>query len=249
MTLVMLPILAGCATLGTLETVEALLRQGKELYVAGRYDEALTKLQEVVRRDPRSWEGYLYLARIHIAKRSWLAAIENGRTAFRLAPTKKDVALAFGDALLGGGLDAMRRAQFREAIGHLVDYVRLEPGEAAAYLQLGRAYLETGAWADSLAAFGHGLGQRHDASLRRELLQGLGEGGTRALARGDPRSAIGFLQEYVRLDGGNISAHLDLGKAYWGAGETARAFGAFRRVLELSPGNEEALRFLTGAGR
>ena len=67
-----------------------------------------------------------------------------------------------------------------------------------------------------------------------------------ALAKGDYRGAIGLLGQYVRGDQGNVSAWLDLGKAYWSAGDRADALTAFRRVLELAPTNEEARRFLLG---
>ena len=70
--------------------------------------------------------------------------------------------------------------------------------------------------------------------------------GRQALSRGEYRGASGLLREYVRQDPTSVSAYLDLGKAYWGSGERAEAFGAFRRVLELAPQNAEARRFLFG---
>ena len=35
-------------------------------------------------------------------------------------------------------------------------------------------------------------------------------------------------------------------KSYWQSGERLNAFDAFRRVLQLNPRQEEALRFLRG---
>lgn len=55
--------------------------------------------------------------------------------------------------------------------------------------------------------------------------------------------------EYVRHDPSNLSAFLNLGKAYWQAGERLESLNVFRRVLELNPGNSEALQFLRGFGR
>jgi cytochrome c-type biogenesis protein CcmH/NrfG len=53
-----------------------------------------------------------------------------------------------------------------------------------------------------------------------------------------------MLGEYVKADPYDLSAYLDLGKAYWQSGDRSAAVAAFRRALELSPGNSEALRFL-----
>jgi len=152
----------------------------------------------------------------------------------------------FAEALFGGGMAALREAKFSEAIGHLVEYIRLKPTDPQGYLNVGKAYLGTGAFGDALAAFVRGLAQGGDPTVRQELIRALWDGGLQALTRGDPRSAIGFLSEYVRHDPRNFSAYLNLGKAYWQAGDRFQALSAFRRVLELSPGHGEALQFLQG---
>ena len=91
-----------------------------------------------------------------------------------------------------------------------------------------------------------GLGQAGDAKVGQELTATLLQGGRQALGQGDLQSGIGFLQEYVQRDSSGVSAYLDLGKAYWRSGQQGEALNAFRRVLELQPGNQEALRFLLG---
>ena len=63
-------VLAGCASL-VADSIESLLKQGIELFTQRKYDEAIAKFQEVIRRDPRSWNGYLYMARSYIGKTSW----------------------------------------------------------------------------------------------------------------------------------------------------------------------------------
>jgi Flp pilus assembly protein TadD len=146
--------------------------------------------------------------------------------------------------LLGAGLDAFNRRQFSEAIAHLGEYVTLRPTDPSGYLHLGKAFLGSGAYGDALRAIVQGLAHAADASTRAQLVRSLLDGGSQALAAGDARGAIGLLQEYVRHDAGNVSAYLDLGKAYWRDGNMANALSAFRRVLELNPGNAEALQFL-----
>jgi len=58
----------GCATMSLMETIESLLAQAKALLDAKRFDEALTKLVEVIRRDPTQWKAYLYSAQAYIGK-------------------------------------------------------------------------------------------------------------------------------------------------------------------------------------
>jgi cytochrome c-type biogenesis protein CcmH/NrfG len=238
-------LLAGCASL-VADSVESLLKQGIELFTQRKYDEAIAKLLEVVRRDAKSWTAYLYLARSYVAKSAWTDAIASGRKALELAPERSDVIPTLAEALLGAGNDALARRQFSEAVTHFGEYVKLKPTDVQGYLQLGRAYLGGNAYADALRAFGQGLGQTPDAASRRQLLQGLADGGRQALTSGNSGAAVDLLQEYLRHDAGNVSAYLDLGKAYWERGNVASALGAFQRVLELNPNDPEALQFIRG---
>jgi len=235
----------GCAQLMA-DSVESLLKQGIELFTQRNYDEAIAKLLEVVRRDAKSWTAYLYLARSYVAKSSWADAIASGRKALELAPERGDVIPTLAEALLGAGRDALARRQFSEAASHFGEYVKLKPTDFQGYLQLGRAYLGNNAYADALRAFGQGLGQTPDAEGRRQLINGLADGGRQALSSGNPGAAIDLLQEYVRHDRNNVAAYLDLGKAYWARGNVTSALGAFQRVLELNPSDPEALQFIGG---
>jgi len=239
-------VMAGCATLGVVDSIASLLEQGKALLESKRYDEALAKFQEVIKRDPASWPAYLYAARSYIGKGAWAPAIDNGRKAFELAPSGQDVVAVLGDALVGGGRDSLARGQYAEAVGRFVDYVRLKPADAGGYLDLGRAYLGTGRYADALGSVLRGLAQPGDAAVRQDLTATLLAGGRQALANGDVQTGIASLKEYVQRDPTQVSAYLDLGKAYWQSGQRAEALSAFRRVLELQPQQEEALRFLLG---
>lgn len=235
----------GCAQL-VADSVESLLKQGIDLFTQRKYDEAIAKLLEVVRRDAKSWTAYLYLARSYVAKSSWADAIASGRKALELAPERGDVIPTLAEALLGAGSDALARRQFSEAVSHFGEYVKLKPTDFQGYLQLGRAYLGTNAYADALRAFAQGLGQPADATGRKQLLQGVADGGRQALMSGNPGAAVDLLQEYIRHDPDNVSAYLDLGKAYWARGNVVNALGAFQRVLELNPNDPEALQFIRG---
>ncbi len=247
--LVLVLLVAGCAGSSLFETPDSLMQEGKDLYLAKRYDEAIAKFERVIELDSTRWLAYVYVARCYIAKGNWLSAIFNGRKAFQLSPGGEDVLPVFSEALLGGGVEALRQGKFEDGIGHLVEYIRLKPTDPQGYLNVGKAYLGSGSYGNALAAFLRGLEQAGGGANRGELIQGLLDGGTQALAKGDARSAIGFLQEYVRVEPGNLTAYLNLGKAFWQAGDRSQALGAFGHVLELNPGHGEALQFLRDLGR
>ena len=65
-----------------------------------------------------------------------------------------------------------------------------------------------------------------------------------AFSRNDFRGAIDSLREYLKFDSKNLSAYLNLAKAYWESGDRGAAVDAFRKVLEIDPRQTEALRFL-----
>ena len=236
----------GCATMSLLETVESLIQQAKELLDARRFDEALAKLTEAIRRDPTQWKAYLYTAQAYIGKLDWTAALTNIRKARELAPSDGAVLATLGESLFGAGREALQRGTFAGAVGHFVEYVKLRPADAAGYLNAGRAYLGTRNWGDAVHVLSDGLGRASDPTARQEFARTLLDGGRQALSLGEARGAIGLLREYVRQEPADVAAYLNLGKAYVNAGEHIEALGAFRRVLELAPQNEEARRFLLG---
>ncbi len=235
---------SACATLSLVESIESLLRQAKELLAAKRYDDALTKLTEIIRRDPTVWEAYLYSAQAYIGKTVWASALDNARKAFERAPTSLEVLATLGESLLGSGLDAVRRGAFAEAAGNFVEYIKLRPNDPRGYLEAGRAYIGLRSWGDAAKVLVQGVSLTGDAATRGEFIRALQEGGLEAMSRSDYRGAITLLKEQARLEPTNVSALLSLGKAYWGAGERVEALGAYSRVLELAPQNEEARRFL-----
>jgi tetratricopeptide (TPR) repeat protein len=237
---------AGCATIGLAETIASLLQQIRELLAARRWDEALTKIGEVIRREPTEWRAYVYGAQAYVGKADWTQALHSARKAFEVAPREGEVLATLGETLFGAGLDALQRRAFADAAARFAEYIRLRPEDWRGYLHAGRASLGLGQWSDAARALVDGLGRATDPAGRAQLLQGLLDGGRQALGRGEHRGAAALLREYVRQDPASVAAYLDLGKAYLGAGDRMEALAAYRRVLELAPQNEEARRFLLG---
>lgn len=234
---------AGCAGISLQDQIDALMKDGQQLYSATKYDDAVLKFAEVISKDPKYWLAYVWIARSFIAMGKWTDAIGNAKKAYELGPRSADVIPVFAEALFGGGAAALKSGRWADSIGYFIEYLKLQPGNARAWLDIGKAYLGQRQFSDALNAFVRGL-ETGGGSERAELIRGLLDGGVQALSRGDFRAATGLFREYVKFDPNNLSAYLNLAKAYWESGERASAIEAFRKVLQLNPRHEEALRFL-----
>ena len=234
--------LAACAGLTLQGEIDGLMRQGQQLYAEKKYDQAVDKFVTVIGKDPAYWQAYLWAARAFIAQGNWKEAVANGRKAFELAPKDKDALPLFAQALFGGGSDALKNGRFAESVGLFTEFLKLEPGNAKAWLNVGKAYLGQKDFRQALGAFVQGLasGGAEREALIRELL----EGGQLAFSSGRYREAIDLLREFLKYDRQDLQAYVSLAKAYWEAGDRGKALEAFKEVLRLDPRHEEALRQL-----
>jgi tetratricopeptide (TPR) repeat protein len=238
-----LVLLAACQSLPVV-SVDSLMKEGQDLYAQKQYDDAIRKFSDALGKDAKHWPAHLWIARSQIAKGAWSPAVASARQAWQIAPSGAEVIPVFAQALFGAGEDFLKGGKFGEALGLFGEYIRLQPGNASAYLNVARAYLGERKFADALASMLDALRTSSDGSTRQEALALLLEGSRQAFAQGDPRSVIGFLREYLKFDTANVRAWFDLGNAQWDSGERLQALDAFRRVLELNPRHEEALRFI-----
>lgn len=235
-------LLAACAGLTLQSEIDALMKEGQQLYAEKKYEQATDKFLIVIGKDPAYWQAYLWAARSFIARGSWKEAIANGRKAFELAPKDKEVLPVFAQALFGGGADALKNGRFAESVNLFVEYLKLDPASTRAWLNVGKAYLGQQDFRQALGAFIQGLAAGGGAE-RQELIRQLLDGGIQAFASGRHRESIDLLKEYLKYDR-NLQAYLNLAKAYWASGDRSRALDAFKEVLRLDPRQEEALRYM-----
>jgi len=165
-------LVGGCAALG-FETADSVMKEGQQLYLDKKYDEAIMKFERVLELDSTRWLAYVYLARCYMAKGSWTKAMSNARLAYGAAPAGEDVVPTLTQALWGGGLDALKSGQYRDAISAFTEYVRLRPSDASGYLELGRAFMQQGSIADAIANFGKSLQLNPNNPDASNLLRGL----------------------------------------------------------------------------
>lgn len=236
--------LSGCAVVPIpgVSDIDTMMREGEQLYRERRYDEAIAKFKMVIARDPYNWRAWLWLCRTYIVRALWGDAIEAGRQAFKLSPQGPEVLSTFLQALFGGGLAALNNGNFKDSISHFGEYLRLDSGNGAAWLNVGKAYLGNKQYGDALKSLLQALGMK-DVN-RGEVINSIFAGGTQAFKEGNYAGAVNMLREYVKHDPRNLQAYLTLARSYWETGQRAGALQAFTEVLRISPTNGEALQYM-----
>ncbi len=232
--------LAGCVGIPGFGDVNLMQQEGEELYRAKRYDEAIAKFRAIVARDPLNWYAWLWLARAFIVRGLWGDAIDSGRRAFQLSPQGADVLPTFLQALFGGGAQALSGGNFSGSIKHFVEYLKLNSGNGAAWLNVGKAYLGNKQYGDALQSLVKSLGVA--GADRNDVIGTLLSGGSQAFKERDYTSAINMLRETVKQDPRNLQGYLTLGRSYLESGQRGGALEAFAEVLKINPLNGEALQ-------
>ena len=234
--------LAACVAIPGFGDVNLLQQEGEQLYHAKRYDEAIAKFRAIVMRDPLNWYAWLWLARAFIVRGLWGDAIDSGRRAFQLSPQEADVLPVFLQALFGGGAQALSGGNFSESIKHFVEYLKLNSGNGAAWVNVGKAYLGNKQYGDALQSLTRALGVA--GTDRNDIIGTLFSGGTQAFKERDYSSAINLLRETVKQDPRNLQGYLTLGRSYLESGQRGGALEAFTEALKINPLNGEALQHM-----
>lgn len=234
--------MAGCAAIPGMGDSTTLLQEGEQLLKEKRYDEAIAKFKAAIAQDALNWRAWLGLARCYIAKLSWGDAIASGRRAFELSPQGPEVVQTFLQALFGGGLQALNGGNFPDSIRHFGEYLKLNGGNAGAWVNVGKAYLGNKQYGDALKSLVQALGV--SGVDRNEVVTTILSGGTQAFKERDYSSAVNMLREYVKQDPRNLQAYLTLAKSYWESGQRSGALEAFAQALKLNPTNAEALQYM-----
>lgn len=164
--------LASCAVVSPSSDINALMAEGQQLYSAQRYDEAIARFQLATSTDPANYRAYVWLARSLAAKRDWPNAAVNARRAVELSRGAPDAMAALLDALLGGGNEALARGAFVDSIGYFKEYLEHQPGNIQAWINVGKAYWQSGAIRDAISAFGRVLQLDPNDPEAQRFLQG-----------------------------------------------------------------------------
>jgi len=201
-------VLTSCATLG-IRTAKDAFEEGMASFNKGEYEEAVTFFKEATELNPTYGEAYLYLGRSYLNLGRWTEAIQPLRTALRLAPekTRGEVLNLLVDALFGGGIEALKKGDFKSSVGHFKEVIELHPGYEKANIELFRALmgfgtqsLSEGNLEEAVNAFSEAV-QLSPSSLNAYLLLAKA-----FFENGDLMKSIQTVQELLSMDPGNRDA-------------------------------------------
>ncbi|MBN3032663.1 MAG: tetratricopeptide repeat protein [Candidatus Saganbacteria bacterium] len=175
------------------EPTEDYYRQGSAAYAAKNYSDAAKLFQDVVTIDPAYAQGYLWLAKSHLAQGELDQASVAIRQARQLDNRDRDTRLAADTlarryyAIARGRMD---RGRWREAVFLYRKAVELKGDLAAAWLEMGRSFQRLGLLAEAREAWLSGLKAEPGNQQLRALLGPEAVAASTAMAPGIARSNV-----------------------------------------------------------
>lgn len=234
----------------------------ENLLAQGRLDEAKEKIQEQLKADPRSVEGFNLLGIILSDQKNFPDALDAFQQALRLNPKsvrthdnlanfyiaegKPDLAeneftsaLALApadrDSNYNYGLFLLSKGSPSPAVVHLL---RVHPPTAESRFQLVRAYLELGKAIPALkVARALSADRKDDVQLHFTL-------GVLLASEKQYKIAQLELEKANALEPETFEILFNLGQTYWRAGDLSRAELTLHRALKLKPDSPDTLSLL-----
>lgn len=238
----------------------ARLALGTALYRVGDVDGAISELSRLTREHPELSAAWRYLALAEVAVGEDEAALRHLRTGIERSPNDVDLRVALVSVL-------RRLGQTQEAVSAAQAALKINARSLPVYHEMGAAWFDAGdldrarfvyekastilgadANADIQAGFGWVLlrrGERYTAELRlkkaleidgRNLLALLGMAAIYAEDR-NWKGALPLLEEAGRLNPRDAGVQLALGNALRGLARLDDAEAAYRKALQLAPGD------------
>lgn len=236
---------------------------------APEYEAALQDFRAAVEATPDLWEAWLNIGVIELRRARLGAAAQAFERSVEIYPSPEALE-GLGEVYLRQGRAAKAVDLYERALAKDPDDTRLrvrlavslrhagklDAAEAEARAALGRDTGEALAYA-TMAAIHLDREQLELAELvlRRGLEKNpdhpalLTNLGLVALARGDDQTAFGLFDQASKVDPAFLTGRLDKAAVYLGAGNHEKAQEEFRFVLQIEPGNTQALLGLGVAQR
>jgi serine/threonine-protein kinase len=202
---------------------------GAALIKAGRPDEAVAVLREIVRREPRDPEAQRWLGEALRAGGRPEEGVDHLREAVRLHPSDTSKHDQLGMALAAAG-------SLDEAIAAFEESLRINPRDALARCELGIALGGSGRPEAAITAFREVIRIQPRQRLAHYNL------GFTLQSLGRLEEAISSYEEAIRVNPGLVESHEQLGLARRDLGQFARAVASFRRARDLRAVGPPALR-------
>ena len=201
--------------------------RGRVLTELGRYEDAEKAFREVVALNPRAVLAHLYLARLSLLKNDVAEARRAANDVLRLAPGNPAARLAITEA------DHASRA-WAAANQQIADLIRTYPDWRPVQVEASRLAVAQSDWAGARKAL-----DRMEALQpgSRDTLEG-----RLALDVGqkDFKSAFARLDDWLAKNANDQRVLLVAGQVYLAAGDAVRAENAWKKLLSINPGNNDA---------
>jgi protein O-GlcNAc transferase len=200
------------------------------LVAKGQRDQAVALLRQIIGSDPRNADARLLLGSVLMEAGQAAESIDQLSKAVQLRPKSADAHIALGEAYQAFGHPEAARPEFERAVA-------INPASAQAQLNLAALQLEAGegdAAAEHLDRAIKLFGKKPDAAYPHYLRAKV------YTLRRDTARAATELGQAVALRPDFAEAWSDLGEARKAAFDDAGALAAFRRAVELSPGDAVA---------
>ncbi len=203
-------------------------RTAMERYAAGSPEEAVSLLEEVIRRRPRATMAYLNLASIQFA---------TGRVEDSVATLQSATAIDPGNPWITGRLGAVlsEAGAPDKGLPLLRAAAETAPGDAEILNSLGVAYARLGRTAEALVAFDRVL------ALDPSSASAYNNMGSAHLQLKNYEKARECFERAIELAPEFFLAHEGLGGVYLETGKPAEAAAAWREVARLAPRNYDTL--------
>ncbi len=234
-----------------MSAIEALIKQdprmaqahflrGRVLLLLGRFTEASKAFNEVVVLNPRAVTPRLYLARLQLLGGKGEAARQIANEVLQLAPGNPAARLAIVETDRASG-------QWAAANRQIADLVRTYPDWIPVHYEAARLAVAQSDWLAARKALDRveALDADSKEAFEGRLAVDVGQK--------DFKSAFQRLDSRLAKEPGDQRTLLIAGQVYAAAGDQARAEGAWKKLLAINPGNNDAYdalgRMYASAGR
>lgn len=197
-------------------------------FQSGRHDAAMSRLAQLLERDPTDGDALLIRAQFLIELGEPGKALPSARAAVRQMSASAEAQATLGRILSATGDDAGAHAAYAEA-------VRLSPADTTVQAALARASLALGRAAEALQ-FAREVLRRHpgDRDARLLLIRAL-------IATGDYAAAERELHQVLAREPDQPEGLIELGTLHAARGNRTAARAAYSRALEARPDSLEAV--------
>ena len=207
------------------EPIRNFFRMGAALLWAGYPEQAVTYLDEVIKRSPDNFLAQLSLGQIHLGAGRVEAARTHLERAIALNPASS---AAWNDL---GGVE-MRRGNYTDALRDLVKALTIKPDDSSALINSGLVYEKLGKFEDAETMFRRALAlEPTDPEPARQM-------GSLLSARGRLDDARKYLQQAISINRGDVLSVNNLGVVYMQMQKYDDAIAAFQYGLKTAPDNE-----------